>query len=144
SFCTACSPSSAFKTVDNDTINPNHLQGHWLIVNYWADWCENCQAETPVLNQFYQQYHNQRITLVAVNFDHLPLEKLKQAITIDHITYPVLQHDPAEVWQLGAIAVLPTTFVINPHGQLVTKLIGVQSINTLTKALTKAGWQPSF
>ena len=28
------------------------LNGNWIVVNYWADWCAPCIKEIPELNEF--------------------------------------------------------------------------------------------
>ena len=32
--------------------NINDLNGNWILINYWADWCAPCIKEIPELNDF--------------------------------------------------------------------------------------------
>ncbi len=111
----------------------SEFKNKWIIVNYWADWCDSCIEETPELNNFYKNNHDSNILIVGVNYDRLPNPVLRQAIQRTGILFPVLQEDPAEVWRLGEVTVLPTTFIINPDGDVVRKIIGPNTEQSLLK-----------
>ena len=53
------------------------LQGQWIVVNYWADWCAPCIKEIPELVEF--AHENSDILVFAYNFDELDAEDLAQA-----------------------------------------------------------------
>ena len=50
------------------------LQGKWIVVNYWADWCAPCIKEIPELVEFAEE--NKDILVYAFNFDELDSEDL--------------------------------------------------------------------
>ncbi|MBS0350371.1 MAG: TlpA family protein disulfide reductase [Proteobacteria bacterium] len=126
----ACNKSHAVIDSQNQQIKLSDWRNKWVIINYWAGWCESCVQEIPELNSFYQK-HQKNIVLVGVNQDNLPKNQLIAAIKQLHIQYPVLQTDPAKILALPAVQVLPTTFIINPKGQLVKVLLGPQSTHSL-------------
>lgn len=112
------------------------LQGQWVLINYWANWCEPCLHEIPELNHFYEQHKDQNnVTLFAVNYDMLPMEMQQQLVEKNHIHYPGLKQDPAEQLQLGGIRGIPVTFVFNPQGALTQTLYGEQSAKQLNKII---------
>ncbi|MDV6654545.1 TlpA family protein disulfide reductase, partial [Pseudomonas aeruginosa] len=47
---------SADYGVDQDgrPVAAEQLDGHWLVVNYWADWCAPCRTEIPEMNRLAQ------------------------------------------------------------------------------------------
>ncbi len=128
--------STAFSAVYDKTITRDQLKGKWVIITYWADWCDNCRAEIPQLNKFYLKHKN--VILLGVNFDNLPLAQLNDDIMRNNILYPVFKSNPADSLKLGTVDVLPTTFVINPQGKIVYKLIGSQSAEALDKIVSHA------
>lgn len=105
-------------------IDISQLKGKWIIVNYWATWCDNCLKEIPEMNHFYQHNPYKNVVLYGVNFDRLAKADLQQAIRQTHIAYPVVLEDPAQTWAINGIDVLPMTFIINPHGQVVKRIVG--------------------
>ena len=54
------------------------------------------------------------------------------------INFPILLKDPRARWELAVPSILPTTLLINPSGELVTILIGPQTVETLLEAVGAA------
>lgn len=114
-------------------ISHSEFKNKWIIVNYWADWCDSCIEEIPELNNFYRNNQDHNILIFGVNYDRLPNPVLRQAIKKTGILFPVLQEDPADLWRFGEITALPTTFIINPDGDVVRKIIGPNTEQSLLK-----------
>ena len=108
--------------------------GKWVFINYWATWCESCKLEIPELNAFAKSHPN-TVIFFGVNYDGLKSNALRQAIAAAHFTFPVLKTDPAATLKLGAVNVVPTTFVFDPNGYFVTTLVGPQSQMSLDKII---------
>ena len=49
--------------------NLNKLNGNWIVINYWADWCAPCIKEIPELNEFAKE--NNDLLVFTFNFDQL-------------------------------------------------------------------------
>jgi len=111
------------------------LHGKWILINYWASWCQTCIEEIDELNHFYESTKKNNVALFAVNYDALPIDMQQQLIEQFDIRYPSLQHDPARSLQLGEIRGVPVTFVFNPEGKLTDTLYGGQTAESLKEAL---------
>lgn len=44
------------------------LRGKVVLVDFWASWCDPCEAEVPVLNRLQARY-GERLVIVGVNID---------------------------------------------------------------------------
>ncbi|OGO93336.1 MAG: hypothetical protein A3F41_01380 [Coxiella sp. RIFCSPHIGHO2_12_FULL_44_14] len=110
------------------------FRGKWVFINYWATWCSSCKKEIPAFVEFQKTYQN-TVVVLGVNYDHLQGEALSKAMKQYHITYPVLAQDPESALRWATPTVLPTTYVINPQGQVTQQLIGPQTITTLKAAM---------
>jgi len=120
-----CSKSQAtFYDTQGKSIALANLKGKWVIINYWADWCDSCVAEIPELNQFYFNNHDSNIILLGVNYDQLPLDTLRNTVQKIGIAFPVLTEDPNSVWNLGQITAIPVTFIVNPAGRVAKTIVG--------------------
>ena len=127
-----------FKDTHGQSTSFSELKGKWVLINYWAGWCQSCVDEIPEFNRFYQNHKNDPIALFAVNFDSLPLFEQKNLIKRFNISYPNLLKDPANELHLGDITGVPVTFIYNPQGQLVKKLYGGQTAETLDKIINQS------
>jgi peroxiredoxin len=111
------------------------LEGQWLVINYWAQWCAPCRTEIPELNELDVELRDQSVWVLGVNFDALQGEKLSQATEEMGITFTVLAQDPAERFQLPRNEVLPVTYLIDPQGRMRERLLGEQSAEGLKARL---------
>lgn len=111
------------------------LEGQWLVINYWAQWCAPCRTEIPELNALEKQLKAQSVQVFGVNFDGLQDEKLSQASQDMGISFTVLAQDPAERYQLPRAEVLPVTYIVDPQGRMRERLLGEQTAAGLTARL---------
>lgn len=98
----------------------------WLVINYWAPWCEPCKHELPEINQFYLT-HRDTVDVYGFDYDHPSRERLVELAKTMGLDYPLLAQDPSKQLHLGDIQGLPVTFIFNPQGTLVKTLVGPQT-----------------
>jgi len=117
----------------NHAIPLSDLRGKWIVINYWADWCDYCVEEMHTLNEFHQTHPD--VIMYGVNYDRLTGDELSSSIQKMKIRFPVLLNDPESTWHLTLTDYLPMTFIINPNGQLVKRIDGTVSTQSLTQAI---------
>lgn len=122
------------KTVTGELIDFNRLERKWVIVNYWANWCEPCKKEIPELNAFAEA--NEDVYLVGVNYDGVDNNRMLELIAYNDIHYYNAESDPSIHLGISDIPGLPVTFIFNRKGQLHKKLFGPQTKQSLEKALS--------
>ncbi|MDX1901011.1 MAG: TlpA disulfide reductase family protein [Gammaproteobacteria bacterium] len=134
---TSCSRSEVTLHDSNGhTISTAQLQGKWVVINYWSDWCDNCVEEMKTLNQFYHDVEsNPAIMMYGVNYDHLSGRALADVMHKLNIQFPVLVEDPAELFHLALSDYLPMTFIIDPKGRVVKRMIGPTTAQSLTSTI---------
>lgn len=115
-----------------DVIDPASVSGKWQVINYWAIWCQPCREEIPELNLL--AFQQKDIVVMGVNYDGITGEKLKKQSDEIGIRFKVLEGDPAHQLGVTRPSVLPTTFIINPQGELVHTLLGPQTLESLLAA----------
>jgi thiol-disulfide isomerase/thioredoxin len=111
-----------------DTSGTRHTladyRGRWVIVNYWATWCKPCRAEIPKLVTLSREYKDHKVVVLGVDYESIELKDLLGFMRKHHMSYPVLRTNPMEAQKLGPVLGLPTTYVITPHGDIATTLVG--------------------
>lgn len=118
-------------------VTAQQLDGQWLVINYWAEWCGPCRTEIPELNALGDAHAD--ITVLGVNFDGLQGEELSAASTDLGIDFRVLSLDPAERLDLPRSAVLPVTYLVDRKGKVRQQLVGEQTLEGLQEHLAQLG-----
>ncbi|MBB2497296.1 TlpA family protein disulfide reductase [Aquipseudomonas ullengensis] len=113
------------------------LEGQWLVINYWAEWCGPCRTEIPELNRLDDQLQGRHARVLGVNFDALQGDDLNEAASALGIRFTVLAQDPAQRLELPRSDVLPTTYIIDDQGKLRERLVGEQTAAGLQAKLAK-------
>ena len=108
----------------------------WLVVNYWASWCKPCIKEIPELNKLHQS--SKEITVVGVNYDGMSGEELAIESSKLGINFPNLSSDPSSALKTSRPIVLPTTMIVDKKLKLRDKLIGPQTLESISFSIMEA------
>ena len=112
------------------------LNGKWIVVNYWADWCPPCIKEIPELSNF--AANNPHVYVLGYNFDRLAGEELTKQLKKFKHNYPALLSNPLDIWGIEPPSTLPATYFINSEGDVLfesRKPIDEKSISDLLQSL---------
>lgn len=110
-------------------------EAKWRIVNYWSEWCAPCRREIPMLNALNEMLATTNVTIVGVNFDDDPREITLSIAADMGIDFPSLTMDVVSEWKLRSPDVLPTTYILSPANEVVAKMIGEQTRESLLAQL---------
>ena len=121
------------KVFQGQNTNLDKLNGSWIVINYWADWCAPCIKEIPELNEF--AHENKDIFVFTFNFDQLDQEDLAPIAKKFNIEVPSLVTHPRDIWGIQTPPAVPATFFINPNGELSLSLFRPQTKDALNNIL---------
>ena len=113
-----------FERANGSTLEWESLRGHWVLVNYWAEWCKPCLEEIPELNDIDR---SSSVVVLGVNFDGVTGQPLVDLGTRMGIQYDMLAQDPGLALGWDTPVGLPATFVVDPEGQLKETRFGPQT-----------------
>jgi thiol-disulfide isomerase/thioredoxin len=116
-------------------VTAQQLEGQWLLINYWAEWCGPCRTEIPELNALDESRSD--VTVLGVNFDGLQGDELITAAGDLGIRFRVLSVDPAERLELPRSAVLPVTYIVDEAGKVRQSLVGEQTAEGIQEHLAR-------
>ncbi len=109
-------------------------QGETRVINYWAIWCAPCREEIPELNALARENVG-KIAVQAVNFDNVSGDELRQQAAKLGIQFELLETDPGPALGIARPTVLPTTLIVSAENELMHRLIGPQTQETLSAYL---------
>ena len=116
---------------NGSNTNLDKLNGNWIVINYWADWCAPCIKEIPELNEFAKE--NNDLLVFTFNFDQLDEDDLKPVAKKFNIEVPSIVTHPRDIWGIQTPPAVPATFFINPDGDLALSLFRPQTKDDLNK-----------
>ena len=110
-------PPFRVQLLDGTQIQSNALKGRVVILHFWASWCEACQTEMPILNNYYRQHQQEELQVIAISLDDKHDEEAVRALSKDY-AFPVALEYQSKMQGFGRIWALPLTFVIDREGIL--------------------------
>jgi len=117
-------PNFSLKTSDGKTIELKKLQGKVVIVNFWATWCPPCRREIPGMTKVYTKYKSKGLEIVGIALDNGGWDDVNPWLQKNPINYPIVIGDGALADLYGGIEGIPTTFVVDRKGNILSKHVG--------------------
>ncbi len=111
-------PGFVLEQLSGEKLDLASLQGRTVILNFWATWCPPCREEMPGLQRAWEQTRDDGIVVVgiAVGEDRQPVAEYVQAAGLG---FPVVLDPDTEATMAWGVRGLPTSYVIDPSGQIV-------------------------
>lgn len=129
-------PDFAVPTLDGTGFTlSDHIAGDGrpVILNLWASWCFPCRAEMPTLDLFQDAHPEVAVVGVAVQDDSVAAEDFANEIGVDYVIgFDEKDRVNVEYAPLG----LPATFWISADGQIVKRLFGTLTEDSLEADLS--------
>ncbi len=115
-------------------------KGNVVLVNFWATWCGPCKRELPDLIALHNEYKGKNVKIIGISVDRDAdvLGLVRNFAAEANLTYPIVIDNGDLEKAFGGIRGIPTSFFVNKNGEIVKKMIGLQSKETFQAALMAA------
>ena len=133
----APAPELTFKTIDGRELSLNSLKGQPVLINFWASSCRTCVRDMPEMIQLYQDFSAKGLEIIGVVIFYDPPSNALQVVKDKKIPYPVaidILADAAKAF--GNVKVTPTSFLIDPEGNVVNKTLGEINFDELREEVS--------
>lgn len=116
-----------------------HWRGEVVVVNFWASWCDTCNAEAPLLERAQRMLVSARAgTVIGITYKDITSNAVAK-IREFHLSYPNLRDIDGSFAAAYGTAQLPETFVLNRRLHVVAIARGeITSSHWLTAAIRRA------
>jgi peroxiredoxin len=121
----ALAPDFSLPDPSGKLVKLSALRGQYVLVDFWASWCQPCRAENPNVAKAYAAYRGQNFTVVSISLDS-PSARAAwlKAIHDDGLTWPQASDFKgfgAGIAQQYAVSSIPQNFLLDPQGRIVAK-----------------------
>ena len=85
------------------------------MLNFWATWCPPCRDEMPYLQQIYDEWTSQGLTVLTIDMGE-KRERVVEFLESYDLSLPTLLDTEQSTAQMYNIRAIPTTFFIDTNG----------------------------
>ncbi len=118
-------PELKLKDMDEELINLKDLKGKTVVVNFWATWCPPCRREMGSLERLHQATKDKNVEVLAVDIGEDFDTVFSFLGAIDPTPeFKILLNEDGTLMQSWKVLGLPTTFIINPKGEIAYRAVG--------------------
>jgi cytochrome c biogenesis protein CcmG, thiol:disulfide interchange protein DsbE len=100
------------------TVALTSYRGKVVLLNFWASWCEPCQAEAPMLQRAQRTLARHHATVLGVTYLDAS-DDSRSFVREHHLTYPNLRDTTGEFAHSYGTDQLPESFVVDRSGDIV-------------------------
>jgi cytochrome c biogenesis protein CcmG, thiol:disulfide interchange protein DsbE len=92
-------------------------RGRWVLVNFWASWCDPCRTEAPALERFHEKHSGPGFTVLGIDQRDLTDDAL-EFVEEYELSYPQLRDGEGDRADPFGMTGLPESFLIDPAGNI--------------------------
>ena len=120
-------PAFTLQDLNGKSVSLADFRGKVIILDFWATWCPPCIKEIPDFIELYKQYEDKGFAMVGISLDQAGISVVKSFVQKSKINYPIMMTDGKVDKAYGGITSIPTTFIIDPAGNIRKKYVGYNS-----------------
>lgn len=127
-------PEFSLYTPDQRKISIDSFKEKYLLIHFWADWCSQCRAEFPKLEQSYQNFNTENFEIIGINVGQ---SAAHVSGFIEHykLTFPMVMDKDLKISKMYGVRGLPTNYFIDNEGKLYKIIIGWVDREQISKIL---------
>lgn len=122
-------PEALVEALDGAKVDLAELRGKFLVVNFWATWCEPCTREWPQLERLAERLAERddvAVLAISVDSDRALIAPFLARMSLDQAHTRVLWDPTAKLHNAFGSEKLPDTYFVDREGQLVHAYINVR------------------
>jgi peroxiredoxin len=116
-------PDFTLPTPEGGTFTLSSTRGKYVMIDFWAAWCQPCRRENPNVVALYGKYKDKGFDVVGVSLDR-EKEAWIKAIADDQLIWhqvSELKFWQSEIAQRYGVTAIPCTFLLDKSGKIIAK-----------------------
>lgn len=129
-------PDFELTDLDGNTIRLSDYRGKTVVMNFWATWCRVCQAEMPHMEKFYREQQNEDVVVLSINAtsQERSSDIVGNYVDNEGLSFPIVLDKSGDVLKEYNVTAYPTTYIVDPSGNIRERYLGAVSYESLKKA----------
>lgn len=127
-FIPVLEPKSEFECSQGYRHSLKEFRGNFVIMYFWATWCNNCVERLKSLYALEQELHYQNIIdvkIMPISIDFKDMDGIAAFLAANKLENVTFFKDPQKELMMGlGINNVPTAILINKQGYIINKLSG--------------------
>ena len=116
-------PDLSLPSTEGKPVSISSFRGKYVLVDFWASWCNPCRQENPNVVNAYKQFKDKNFTILGVSLDKDKSPWLK-AIKDDQLNWT--QISDLAYWNSKAVETfklesIPFNILIDPQGKIIAE-----------------------
>lgn len=103
----------------------------YVVIDFWASWCNPCRKAIPALKQFYQEMSGNGVEIISVSIDKKEADWVK-ANNAEHFPWHSFL-DRAGLADAYNVKAIPAMFLLTGEGKVVAENVSLEEIRTKLK-----------
>lgn len=99
-------------------------QGKWVLLDFWASWCEPCCEEIPLLRELYTKYALQGFEICSISLDRDP-QRWRAFVMQNQMLWTnaidLTRDGETAIAEEYGLQSIPANFLISPDGKIVAR-----------------------
>ncbi|MCK9641053.1 MAG: AhpC/TSA family protein [Prolixibacteraceae bacterium] len=133
-------PDFTLPTPDGGSFTLSSTRGKYVMIDFWAAWCQPCRHENPNVVALYAKYKDKGFDVVGVSLDR-EKDAWVKAIADDQLVWhqvSELKFWQSQIAQKYGVTAIPCTFLLDKEGKIIGKnLRGDDLANKLAELMGK-------
>ena len=130
-------PKLVVKTFDGQEFDLSKQRGKWVVVNYWATWCNPCLKEIPDLDAMDKARED--VVVIGLAYEEIERADMEAFLKQHTLSYPIALvdvYDPPADFETPKG--LPMTYLIAPDGKVASRHLGPVTSQELSDEIKAA------
>ncbi|MED4569617.1 thiol-disulfide oxidoreductase ResA [Brevibacillus agri] len=129
-------PNFSLEQLNGTPVTLSDLRGKGVVLNFWGTWCEPCKAEMPALQKQYEASKDKGLVVLGVNIGESAIT-VEQFVKQVDVNFPILMDRQSNITKLYRIGPIPTTFFIDPDGEVQEIFVGQMTESIIAENVAK-------
>ena len=113
-----------------ESLKLSDYKGKIVILDFWATWCPPCRKGIPDLIELKNEFKDKDVEIIGISLDGITrggqtAANVEPFIEEYGINYPIIRGDEQIVYSFGGIRSIPTSYVIDKEGNVISRYEGL-------------------